>query len=295
MKIFTLVIVLTSFLAKAQDSLQVTEQNKSFSLGNRNAFILEIPQATVKNTKSDWKSYLRSNTKRSTSEKDGELVLPKGTITDITSDSVTVFSTVTSAGPKSILTVFFLKNDSSYISSSTNASAANAASFFMRKFGISEYKNAVLIELKQEIKKSDDLEKKVSNLESENENFRKKIDQNDRFVSRTRDDIKANEADQVLKSNNIVEQKTLLNHFTGTAEQLKIEDKKLKSMTKELEKLRDNKDKLLDKISGRQSDNRDYQKSIDKNLSETIPAAKGEVSQQKFVVTAIQNKLTNIK
>lgn len=286
---------LFSQMASAQENLFVTELNYTFSVGNKPTFLIAIPQATMKATTSDWKSYLKSNSKRSASEKSGEITLPNGPILNVCTDSVTIYSVVTSDGINTKLYVSMMQKDSSFVSSQSNQEKANALSYFVRQFGVLEYRNAVNLEITAEQKKQKVLEEKVEDIEKANEKLRSKIGDNERFIDRKKDDIKMNEADQELKNKAITEQKIVISHGAPTKELLQKEEKKLKELTKDKEHLQDDKDSMLEKISEKESENRSFQKQIDQNLEEAIPAAKAEVQKQKAVVAAAQTKLSNIK
>ncbi len=295
MKKIIFLFALISNVCQAQDTLKVLEMDRSFSLGNKNAFVIDIPQANVKTINSNWKTYLRQQSKRSTSEKNSEIVLPKGPIISIGTDSITIISMVSSEGTKIKLITFFMMNDSSFLSTLMNNEISSAAKHFIRQFGIKEYKNAVNNEMLEEQKKKNELEKKVNNLDKENESLRKDIKDNERTISRKRDEISDNEQEQSLKSSSILQEKTILNNFVGTTEQREKEQKQLKQLTKEKEKLQDNKESLLKKIDDLESENRSIQKRIDKNNEELIPDAKANVARQKTVVNNVLTKMNNIQ
>ena len=287
--------MLVSGISQAQENLVVQEMDRSFSMGNKNAFVIDIPQAQLKKVQSNWKTYLKHQSKRPAASKDGETTLPFGIIPALGNDSMTVFSIVSPDGTKIKLSAFFMLKDSSFLSTAVDSEKAAAVNNFVRQFGIKEYKNAVNDEWLEEKNKLVILEKKVSYLEDENEGFRKNIRNNERAISRKKDDIVTNEQEQSLKSTSILQQKTYLNNYTGTEEQKKKEEKLLKQFTKEKEKLQDSKESMLKKIDDLESENRGIDKLIEKNNEEIIPDAKKQVSLQKGIVEAVMTKMNNIK
>lgn len=295
MKKLLLLFFLISNIGKAQDTLKVEEMSRSFSLGARNAFVIEIPQPDYKKALSNWKNYLKKQSKRTLTEKNGEVALAKGPLMPVSGDSISIFSTLNAGETKLKLSVFFMMEDSSFLSSATNSEKSEAAIKFVRTFGVSEYKNAVNNELLEEQDKLKTLEKKVTALEEENEDLRKEIKDNERAISRKQDEIKSNEQEQELKSSSILDQKKRLNSFVGSEDQRKNEEKILKQLNKEKSKLQDNKDSMLKKIDDLESDNRANEKKIALNNDEKIPEAKQLVTQQKSVVTNVETKLNNIK
>lgn len=295
MKKLILLLLLISNISKAQDSLSVTEMNRSFSLGNKNCFVMDIPQTNYKSARSNWKSYLKKQSKRNSIEKNGEITLPLGPLQDVTTDSITVFTTIVSEGVLTKLCVFVMMNDSSFLSSSTNGEASNSMNHFIRKFGIEEYKRGVNDELENETEKLKSLESNVEKIEGENESLKKDIKKNERTISRTQDNIKLNEQEQTLKSNSILQEKTVLNNYVGSQEQKEKEEKLLKQLTKEKEKLQDKKESMMKDIDDLESDNRGLEKKIDKNNDDKIPEAKEIVAKQKIVVSNVQSKLNRIQ
>jgi hypothetical protein len=295
MKKLVLLFILISGICQAQENLVVHEMERSFSLGNRNAFVIDIPQAQLKKVQSNWRTYLKHQSKRPAALKDGEIILPYGIIPALGSDSMTVFGIVSPDGTKIKLSAFFMLKDSSFLSTAVNSERSAAVNNLIRQFGIKEYKNAVNEELLEEKNKLNVLEKKVTSLENENEGYRKDIRNNERAIARKKDEISTNEQEQTLKSTSILQQKTYLNNYVGTEEQKKKEEKLLKQFTKEKEKLQDNKESMLKKIDDLESENRGYDKLIEKNNVEKIPEAKKLVSLQKALVEAVDLKMNSIK
>ncbi|MFZ7115767.1 MAG: hypothetical protein ACO1G9_10340 [Bacteroidota bacterium] len=295
MKKLVLLFLLISGICKAQEELIVQEMDRTFSIGNKNAFVIDIPQAQLKKVQSNWKTYLKHQSRRPASSKDGEVVLPYGTIPTVSADSITVFSIVSSEGTKIKLSVAVMMQDSSFLSTTTNSERSAAITHFIRQFGIQEYKNAVNDELLEQQNKLKSLEKIVSSLENENEGLRKDIKNNERTISRKKDEINMNEQEQTMKNTSIIQQKTLLNNYVGSEEQKTKEIKLLKQLTKEKEKLQDNKESMLKKIDDLESENRSFDKQIEKNNEEKIPEAKKQVSLQKAFVESVQTKMSNIK
>lgn len=295
MKKLLFALFLISNFCIGQDTLKVEEMNRSFSLGNQNAFVIEIPQADLKKVQSNWKTYLKKQNKRTITDKNGEITLSKGPIQTVSSDSITVFSTLSAGETKVKLSVFLMMSDSSFLSSEKNSEAASAASRLLRTFGINEYKNAVNDELLEEQNKLNTLQKKVTLLDEENEDIRKEIKDNERAIDRKKDEIKSNEQEQELKSNSIFEQKKRLNNYVGSDDQKSKEQKQLKQLEKEKSKLQDNKDSMLKKIDDLESENRANEKKIALNTDEKIPEAQKLVDQQKLVVKNVETKISNIK
>ena len=293
-KLLLLFTLITSF-AFAQDSLKVIESMRTFSIGTKNAFIVDIPQSKMKTVAKSWKSYLKSHTHSSIEENSGEITMSRNPIKDVLSDSVIVISTVSSEGTITKLAAAFMLDDSSFISSSTKPEIASAINYFVHKFAVEEYKSTFEGQLKEEKKKEKNLIDNISNLEENVDDWRDKIKNNLREIDRKKDDIRVGEAEQSIKTTAITDQKILLSTFSGTLEQREKEDSKLKSLEKEKSKMINSNESDHAKISKLEKENRSLQKEIDKTNEESIPQAKAELVKQKAAISLLELQISNIK
>lgn len=290
-----LLFLLLSIPAFSQVNIEVNEEDKSFSRGNFKAFTVDIPQATWKMVMSDWRSFLKQQSKKSTTEKNGEVMLPVSFIGRLGTDSLSVYATVATKETSTTLIAFYFIKDSIPVNTLTATEKTASIKSFMREFAVNEYKQAVEKELNEAEKQLRNLENAVDKIENENESLRKDINQNERANDRKRNDISTNEQEQKLKSDAIIQQKALLMNFKGTLEERDKEEKKLSSLEKEKKKLEKANESMHEKIDDNDSENRSLQKRIDKNNEDNIPAAKAAVNSQKNVVMQIREKLNNIK
>lgn len=295
MKNLLLLFTLYTSFTFAQDSLKVIESMRTFSLGTKNAFLVEIPQSKMKTVAKNWKSYLKSHTHCSVDENNSEITMSHCPIKDVLSDSVFVISTVNSEGTITKLSAAFMLDDSTFISSSNKPEIASAINYFVHQFAVNEYKNTYGDLLKEENKKEKKITSNISSLEENIEDWRDDIKNNLREIDRKKDDIKANEAEQSIKSTAITNQRILLSTFSGTLEQRAKEDDKLKSMEKEKIKMISTNESYHSKISKLEKENRSIQKEIDKTNEELIPQAKEELVKQKAAISLLELHISNIK
>ena len=295
MKNLLLLFTLYTSFTFAQDSLKVIESMRTFSLGTKNAFLVEIPQSKMKTVAKNWKSYLKSHTHCSVDENNSEITMSHCPIKDVLSDSVFVISTVNSEGTITNLSAAFMLDDSTFISSSNKPEIASAINYFVHQFAVNEYKNTYGDLLKEENKKEKKITSNISSLEENIEDWRDDIKNNLREIDRKKDDIKANEAEQSIKSTAITNQRILLSTFSGTLEQRAKEDDKLKSMEKEKIKMISTNESYHSKISKLEKENRSIQKEIDKTNEELIPQAKEELVKQKAAISLLELHISNIK
>lgn len=295
MKNLLLLFTLFTSFTFAQDSLKVIESMRTFSIGTKNAFIVDIPQSKMKTVAKSWKSYLKSHTHCSVDEKNSEITMIHCPIKDVLNDSVVVISTISSEGTTTKLAAAVMLDDSSFISSSNKPEIASAINYFVRQFAVEEYKNTYKDLLKEENKKEKKLVDNISSLEENVADWKDDIKNNLREIDRKKDDIKVGEAEQSIKSTAIADQKILLSTFNGTLEQRAKEDDKLKSLEKEKNKMISTNESYHSKISKLEKENRSIQKEIDKTNEESIPQAKSELVKQKAVISLLELQISNIK
>lgn len=279
----------------AQDSLTVTESGKKFSKGMSSGFSVKIPFARLKDVKSDWKKYLHQKGKINPKENDGEIVLPQTLVSEISSDSVLLYSII-NANPDVVeLTVFAGKNDSVFYSTSSEPKLADGLQTFIRNFAVNEYKNAMNDQLTVEQKKLKILDQNLSDLENDNDRYEKKIKSNERIIDKTVDEIKTNKDLQELKSSTILQQQKVLATYLTPSDQKSDEMKKLKALEKEKKKLEKEEESLHKDIEDKKDDIKVLKRQIDLNNSEKTPAKKKEIEKQKEVIAGVEIKLKNIK
>ncbi len=293
--LFLSLLLLIAQITRAQDTLEIKENEKRFNTGNCNAYTVHIPQAKIKDVRSAWKKYMQQKSKINPKEIDGEFVLKGVKINEISSDSLISFSLVTANTNDVEVTACFGNMESVFYSSAKNPETAEGIKSFLRNFAVTEYKKAIDFELTGEKKKLSLLEQNLTDLENENIKFEKNIKANERSIERLNGDIKSNKTLQDIKSDAIDQQQRILSTFTTDSDAKSDEEKKLKSMQKEKKKLEKENESLFRDIEEKEDDNKSMRKKIDKNNEELIPAKKKEIEKQREKVVEVDMKLKNIR
>ncbi len=279
----------------AQDSLKVTEINKTFSKGTQNGYCIKIPQTKIKNAISYWKKIINQKNKISVKEIDGEYILDKTKIPEISSDSIIIYS-IFIENPTYVEIVSFVSgNDTDFYSTASNPNISSNFIIFIHKYAVSLYKNAVTTELSAEQKKLITLEENLKDIENENVQYGKKIKANERTNERIQEEIKSNLQLQELKSESILQQQKSIASYSNPSDQKSDEEKKLKAIQKEKKKLEKNNESLHSDIEDNENDNLNLQKTIDKNISEIIPAKQEEIKKQRELIAIVEKKLKGIQ
>jgi hypothetical protein len=293
-KLLAILIIFQISILSAQETLEVTEVNKSFSQGNQTAFRVTIPQSKLKEVISGWKKYIRKNNKSDFKEMDGEYILSKSIIPDISNDSITMYSIFNTGNGTDIeLNIFVSNKDSVFISTSSDSKTSTNIRDYLRKFAVEQYRVAIENELEVEERKLKIYQSDLKELEEANERSEKKITSNIRDNEKLESEIKFNMQTQEVKSTEIFNQQKTVSSVSNP-ELKKVEEEKLDKMEKEKKKLERQKDSLLKDIDNNEKENKELRIKIDLNNSDFIPAKKAEIVSQNEKVLSVTEKLKKI-
>lgn len=295
-KLAVLVVALVfAFSASAQREILVAQSIQACSKGEQPAYQVLIPEAKLKAVESNWKKKLRNKSKGKVEEQGGELIIYGAIDKNVAPEGFNVFSKLLETTEGVLLTAWFMRSDSSFISRETAADKTLAAEKYVRDFAVEEYKEVVKAELNGEQKKLSDLEGDLKQLVNEEEKANKKINENERSIGRTKTEIRTNEADQKLKSDQIAKQKTTVESLKNTpGDAYKEAEKTLKGMENEQKKLVNENEKLHKQIDKWEADIREEQRNIARSIQEQYQK-RADIDKQKNVAKAVEEKLSNIK
>jgi len=180
-KLILTFLVMGLSIARAQDSLVVEVIKEDISRGFKPGYMIVIPKSNVKDLAANWKKQLKTDSKKEVIDKKTEFVLPMSLLPAISSDSVAVFSRISASKTEknsTELKVFVMASDSTFISAKEAPSVDDRIKNYVRLFGVSQYRNAVVNELNFEQKKNNEMKEELRRMEHENENTKKKIASN---------------------------------------------------------------------------------------------------------------------
>jgi low affinity Fe/Cu permease len=289
------VLTLTLAIAEAQDTLQVTEVQKTFSKGQHTGFSVYIPQAKQKDVTSDWKKYQREKNKSDYNEVKGEYILSKTIIPEISSDSIIVYSIVSAGTTQINLTAFVTGNDSVFYNSSINPNISGKINTYIRNFAVHQYRKAVNDELTLEQKTLKSIEEDIESLEKDNEKMEKKIKNNERDINNLESEIKSNLNEQEINSKAIYHQQQVIATFLEKSDLKSQEEDKLKDLEKIKKKLVKQNNGFHNDIDDLEADNKSLKKKIAVNEDETIPLKKSDKDKQRLKIANVEVKLKGIQ
>ena len=291
---FLLLLFSPGFL-NAQDSLTVTEGMNASSLGAQSSFSVVIPQAKMKDVLSGWKKYIKQGTKKSVEEEGKELILSQAVIPALGLDTFTVFARAESTDNGIRFISFFHWNDSIFMSSSVDVNKSEKIIHLVRQFAVEQYKKAVDYEVEASKRALSELNKDLENLNSQNDRCEKNIKEYERSIDRLKGEIKINEKESELKSEEVMRQKLLLESFQGTPEAKAAEDKKFKELSKQKKRLQSDNESMHKDIDDFEDKIKSRQKTIKLNSDDLIPAKKEAIMKQEAAVKMVEEKLKNIR
>ncbi len=289
------VLALNLTIAEGQDTLQVTEVQKTFSKGQHTGFSVYIPQAKLKEVASDWRKYQREKNKSDYKEVKGEYILSKTNIPEISTDSIIVYSILSATTTQINLVAFVSGDDSVFYSSTINPSISGKINSYIRNFAVHQYRNAVTNELALEQKTLKDIEEDIESLEKDNEKMEKKIKNNERDINNLESEIKSNLNEQEINSKAIYHQQQIIATFLEKSDLKSQEEDKLKDLEKIKKKLVKQNNCFHNDIDDLEADNKSLKKKIAVNEDETIPLKKSDKDKQRLKIANVEVKLKGIQ
>lgn len=189
---------------------QVIEKNVTMSLGNNNAFIIDLPGADKGLTENLLKKHLKDYGKFEKNKKAKEFYIMNTRVPAIgASGQVSLFFKITEGKDMSSLTMW-VDNGSSFVSSDEVPSEANGAEVFLTDFSYVVSREVIRKQLEDQEKALKDLEKDLSKLEGKNSDYHEDIEKANQKIAEAEQNIEQNLRDQDAKREEIEKQKQIL-------------------------------------------------------------------------------------
>ncbi len=210
---YTLSLLLAAFLCVSATA-QVSESNKTMSLGPKPSFSIDIDGADKKMAENTWKDYLKEFGKVEKNKKAKEYYMTQVRVPLITGAGlVNLFSTVEEG--KNMSTVhLWVDNGSSFVSSDDDEEAAIGAIRFLKDYGNIVNKKVIGEELKEEEQSLKKLNKELSKLEKKNKDLHEDIEKAKEKIRKAEEDIVKNLAEQDEKRASIEAQTEKVSEVT---------------------------------------------------------------------------------
>ncbi len=271
----------------------VLPETKSMSKGEKTALTLKIPEAQVKNVQKNWEKYIRNKTKSKIQKALDETSIQATNIGAIYQEPINVYSKLVQT-PEGVNVSAFFEIDSAFITTS-DEDKLTAASEYLRKFGIQEYKLATEDQLRNEEKILKTMRQKLTKLQKENEKMHKNIKENESNIVNTESDITINLSDQVRKATEVENQKVATaNTASATKEEQKAAKKALKDREKEKKKLQKKNQDMHKSIAKYKAEIEQTRRAIQLNLDQQS-VQNAAIKKQMAFIRGVESKLLQIK
>jgi esterase/lipase len=218
MKNISLIIVLLiSALASntlAQESLEVRSGTESFSVGTKDALIIEIYEADAKLTQKAWKKFLKSYDGKVKAK--SEIFADDLLIKSMSSNTFDVYSKIVEKGDK-IELICGVDLGGAFLSRSSHADQYEVFARLLKKFAVDVSKEAVKEQIKEQEKIFSSMQKEKEKLISDKERMEKEIEDYKQKISDNESAIEQNIKDQEQKTKDIATQQEVV---TGLSEKM---------------------------------------------------------------------------
>jgi hypothetical protein len=293
-KILVAAYLTFSITAFAQKNITVDEAPRPMSKDTQFSYLVEIPQAKVKQVEKDWLKYISIKSKGKATVVNGENLQTEAVYKNISPNPFNVYSKLVETTDGVNLTVWLTDNNAAFISKTPNSIEDLAVQKYVRDFAVQEYKLAVEEELKMERNKLNDIEKQQASLIKDEEKSNKKINDNLRAIAKAKDKIVTTQSDIDAASVKIENQKKMVDKTAADANATKGAKKTLNDLEKDKVKSQKNTDGDAKDIESWEKEIREEQRNIaDGKQKQGLKLS--DIDAQKQIVYGVQTKLSNIK
>ncbi|MBP9152372.1 MAG: hypothetical protein KBF73_08830 [Flavobacteriales bacterium] len=283
-----------SFGAFAQEPIIVTMDALAPSTATRNSYSVDIPQVSLKDVERDWVKEVGKSSKGKATVVNGEHVQSGAVNTNISPEPFTYYSRFVEA-PKGVRLTSWLGNNNIVSASGVaNANQDLAVQKFMRDFAVEAYRGAVKEELKMEEDKLRDLEKNMAQAVKTEEKSNKTIQQNQRSNIKADDAIATNERDIERKTENITDQKDMVQQTAADPNANKGAKKTLGELESDKKGLQKENEKASKDIVAREKESRAADRTM-VNANQVKETKASDIEAQREVVRLVKLKLDGIK
>ena len=205
--LFTILTITALNFSFAQDKVQVSESNETFSTGSVNSFSVIVHGGDLDVVTKAWKKQLK-DIKGSVKAKK-EIFADDCRIKKMSDNVFDVYSRIEPAeGGVKIIAAYDLGG--AYLSSNEHSVMLPYVKDMMYKFAVAETKEAVGAVIKDEEKKLKDLNGEKEDIEKSTEDLKKDIDEYKRKIEEAEKNIKENEGKVSAKSEEIKAQEGVI-------------------------------------------------------------------------------------
>lgn len=284
--------------ATAQVDLQVSEEIKKMSLGEKPGYIVDIPGADYQTVEKAWTKFLEEGTKLKVQSIGNELIIKGAVFKKVTLDSLNVYSSVYKIDTN-IRVIAFFELDSVFIRSGEGSphqkEIAASLQSAVRDFAVNQYIEAYDQRIEAEENTLKDLEKERESLTREIEKHQKTIKGNEENIRRSEDATAIIDSDLELNATEIGNKKLEIASLRSQDPEMhKMAEKELKSIEKDKKKLGKQREKEKKNIVGYQRNISEAERSIS-HLEKEVEALEEKIADQKDRIDRLEAEKNRIR
>lgn len=209
-KKFTLLLLaVLPFIGFAQKELKITEQEKDMSMGARNAYVVDIPQAKLKDVISDFKKYIKKDAKGKLNDDKGEISMLGAVNKNISSLPFNIFGRFVESS-EGVTVSIWIADGETFVSSKLTPDKSVAANKYLKDFAIEQYKQAVKEELENEKDKAKAEQKTLEGFVKDQKKAESNIEDHKAEIANREKKIKEEEANIGTAKTNQEKQKDVI-------------------------------------------------------------------------------------
>ncbi len=281
----------------SQINIQVFEEIKTMSLGERPAFVVDIPGGDYETIRKAWIKLLENDTKAKVTYFGNEININGAIWKKITLDSINIYSSVYKIDTV-IKVVSFIEIDSVFISSEPSEVYEKeiplAIRSEVRDFAIVQYREVYQDMIDEEEILLKNMEKEYQSLSNESEKKQKDIKGNEESIRQSEDAIRVVEADLELKNKEIEAKKLDIAPLKiKDPEAYKIAEKELNLLEREKKKLENEREKENKNIVTYKNNIKEAERAIEQ-LTEQMAIQSQEIELQEEIIKKLESELERI-
>ena len=324
-----IIFVFFGFLAKAQDIIEVTIEQKEMSMGEQTAISVLIPETNVKLVENEWKKFINerpvlefvakgtsqtfekafidisnlfskdkrefTKNKLKVTKVNNELIVKNVLHEEVTNNHIDVYAIVNRYENGVKLSSFFRFSDSIFINkSNVNENTLLAFSNYLKLFGQRTYIKAVEQQLFNERRELRNLEGELKMQENKNKSMHSSIGRQETNIDECENTIRIVEKVLEKLEDEIAENKNNLRRLDRKTETYTTQKDLIKQLEKEHKKEYTQIKTQNSRIKRYQSRIRNLKADISVNLNDQ-DIQKKKIEEQKAKLNATRNKLNEFK
>lgn len=279
----------------AQKEVKVTSVVKTMSYGITPGFMVNIPEAKLKEITPQVKKYLEEGSKARAKETDGEMVIYGAVNKNFSSKPYNAYTKMLETTDGIELTLFVTEDSITFISDSSEADKVAAIKKSLYDFAINSYKGNVEKQLKAETEKVSELKKTLEKqMNKENDNI-EDIGKKQREIEKYNTRIEENKGKIKAKNEQVLKQKDLVDRIDDKkSPEHSLAVKNLKNYEGEKRDLEKESEKMARNIEDNKADIKMLEHKND-GIRKEQDDTKQKIEAQSQVVKNVEGILNGVK